>query len=194
MSCGGLALAHICAGRVVLHSCFQQGLWLVSPENTGEGDTPALLLSPRRKEETTKKMRTVLAMFLRTLVVALIIGMPFVLLAGHGYCWKCNCNEFDKDVWRSNGTDYVCKCGHKYDHHYNTNRPVTFGSGFNSSRYSPHQEKEGFFDDGMNVMWTIGAIIAIIAIVVTRDPAVMTGGGLVVCMFVKALLKFIGAI
>ena len=49
MSCGGLALAHICAGRVVLHSCFQQGLWSASPENTGEGDTPALFVVSERE-------------------------------------------------------------------------------------------------------------------------------------------------
>ena len=49
MSCGGRALAHLCAGRVILHSCFQQRLWSASPENTGEGGTPALLLSPRVK-------------------------------------------------------------------------------------------------------------------------------------------------
>ena len=52
MSCGGLALAHICAGRVVLHSCFQQGLWSASPESTGEGDTPALFVS--RKTEVKR--------------------------------------------------------------------------------------------------------------------------------------------
>ena len=43
---GGCAWHTSCAGRVFLHSCFQQRSWSASQESTGEGGTPALLLSP----------------------------------------------------------------------------------------------------------------------------------------------------
>ena len=47
------------AGRVSLHSCFPQGLWTAYTEITGEGGTPALSLSPKRKgvgHETVHKI------------------------------------------------------------------------------------------------------------------------------------------
>ena len=52
-------MAHGCAGRVFRHSCFLQGLWSATTENTGEGGTPACFLPLRgdRGEIMTKKLR-----------------------------------------------------------------------------------------------------------------------------------------
>ena len=37
-------MAHTCAGRVILHSCYPYGLWSASTESTGEGGTPAFFV------------------------------------------------------------------------------------------------------------------------------------------------------
>ena len=90
------------------------------------------------------------------LIYLVCMLLPCLLLAGHGYCWKCGCNAFDKDIWRSNNTWY-CKCGHEYDHHYHGDRPVSFGGHFNTDQSTPCKKKKDFFDDGMNVLLSIAA-------------------------------------
>lgn len=79
---------------------------------------------------------------------------PCVLLAGHGYYWKCGCNAFDRDVYRSYNTWY-CKCGHEYDHHYHGDRPVSFGGHFNTRQSTPYQKKEGFFNKEDSVFCSV---------------------------------------
>ena len=49
MSCEGRALAHALCRACFLHSCCPYGLWSATTESTGEGGTPALLLSLRVK-------------------------------------------------------------------------------------------------------------------------------------------------
>ena len=122
------------------------------------------------------------------LIYLVCMLLPCLLLAGHGYCWKCGCNAFDKDIWRSNNTWY-CKCGHEYDHHYHGDRPVSFGGHFNTDQSTPCKKKKDFFDDGMNVLLSIAAGIVILAIIITRNPAVIAGGGVIIYMFIRALIN-----
>ena len=62
-------MAHTCAGRVILHSCYPYGLWSASTESTGEGGTPAFLLSPRKR---SAKLRL-------TTLDGLLIEMDFLV-------------------------------------------------------------------------------------------------------------------
>ena len=47
----GTRMAEHSAGRVSLHPCFPQRLWTASPENTGEGGTPALFVSKEKRRQ-----------------------------------------------------------------------------------------------------------------------------------------------
>ena len=51
------------AGRVSLHPCFRQGLWMASVEITGEGGTPALFClhgktGQRDEQDNNRKFRS----------------------------------------------------------------------------------------------------------------------------------------
>ena len=127
----------------------------------------------------------------RTFGIVMVVAAVLIFAAGPavasvGYCTSCGCNKFNKDCFASNGSDWYCRCGHHYDDHCFSNRPVSF-AGSTHKNVSP---RKGFFDDGMNVVWTIGAIIAVF--VMCNEKRAIAPAGFVIFMFVKALLKYLG--
>ena len=110
------------------------------------------------------------------------------LFAGPGYCRECNCNKANKDPRASDGRystgqKWICYCGHTWDDHYVGDRPSVSFSGHSQNIPS----KKGFFEDPINVILFIVAIIGIIVSVNTKYK----GGGLCACILfiIKALMS-----
>ena len=118
-------MAHACAGRVILHSCYPYGLWSASTESTGEGGTPAFLLSLRvkfggnmnKESSIGRVMRQTFAKtnsgaFVR-LVFSLTLGVVFVVAAGcsRQNAVKTTINFFKKNPRAGKAVGVAAKSG-----------------------------------------------------------------------------------
>ena len=117
--------------------------------------------------------------FIKITIFIFLCCYGAILWAGPGYCSKCSCNRADKDPIASDGrystgNKWICYCKHTWGEHYNGDRPSVSFSGNHQNILS----KKDFFDDPINIILLIAAIIGVIVSISTKYK----GGGLLACI------------